>query len=73
MGQGIHPAQTGSLLSGAVIHRGPIIHAGTTIDQTIANRVGQDTAQQSLVLACEQPMTGWRGTACLKTEEVCRI
>jgi len=62
MGQGIHPAQTGSLLSGANIHRGPIIHAGTTIDQVIANRVGQDTAQQSLVLACEQPMTGYHET-----------
>jgi hypothetical protein len=61
-GQGIHPAQTGSLLSGAVIQRGPIIRAGTTIDQVIANRVGQDTAQQSLVLACEQPMTGYHET-----------
>ena len=59
MGQGIHPGQTGSLLSGAVIDKGPIIHAGTTIDQMIANHVGQDTAQQSLVLACEQPMTGY--------------
>jgi hypothetical protein len=62
MGQGIHPAQTGSLLSGATIHRGPIIHAGTTIDQMLANRIGQDTAQQSLVLACEQPMTGYHET-----------
>ena len=61
-GQGIHPAQTGSLLSGATIHKGPIIHAGTTIDQMIANHVGQDTAQQSLVLACEQPMTGYHET-----------
>lgn len=59
MGQGIHPGQTGCLLSGAVIDKGPIIHAGTTVDQMIANRVGQDTAQQSLVLACEQPMTGY--------------
>ena len=59
MGQGIHPGQTGSLLSGAVIDKGPIIHAGTTIDQMIANHVGQETAQQSLVLACEQPMTGY--------------
>lgn len=61
-GQGIHPAQTGSLLSGATIHRGPIIHAGITVDQMIANRIGQDTAQQSLVLACEQPMTGYHET-----------
>ena len=61
-GQGIHPAQTGSLLSGATIKKGPIIQAGTTIDQMIANRVGQDTAQQSMVLACEQPMTGYHET-----------
>ena len=57
-GQGIHPAQTGSLLSGATIQKGAIIKAGTTVDQMIANRVGQDTAQPSIVLACEQPMTG---------------
>ena len=57
--QGIHPGQTGALLSGAKIDRGPIIHAGVTVDQMIANRIGQDTAQQSLVLACEQPMTGY--------------
>ena len=58
-GQGIHPAQTGSLLSGAVIQKGAIIRAGTSIDQMIANHVGQDTPQASLVLACEQPMTGY--------------
>ena len=61
-GQGIHPAQTGSLLSGAVIQRGAIIKAGTTVDQMIANKVGQDTAQSSIVLACEQPMTGYHET-----------
>src|SRR6202171_4791444 len=57
-GQGIHPAQTGSLLSGATINKGAIIKAGITVDQMIANRIGQDTAQSSIVLACEQPMTG---------------
>lgn len=61
-GQGIHPAQTGSLLSGAAIQRGPIVKAGTTLDQMIANRIGQDTAQSSIVLACEQPMTGYHET-----------
>ncbi len=61
-GQGIHPAQTGSLLSGAAIQRGPILKAGITVDQMIANRVGQDTAQPSIVLACEQPMTGYHET-----------
>jgi hypothetical protein len=61
-GQGIHPAQTGSLLSGAYIQKGAIIRAGITVDQVIANRLGQDTAQSSIVLACEQPMTGYHET-----------
>ena len=61
-GQGIHPAQTGSLLSGATISKGAIIHAGITVDQMIANRTGEDTAQSSIVLACEQPMTGYHET-----------
>src|SRR3954454_22029664 len=61
-GQGIHPAQTGCLLSGATIQRGAIIKAGITVDQMLANRIGQDTAQSSIVLACEQPMTGYHET-----------
>lgn len=61
-GQGIHPAQTGSLLSGATIQRGPILRSGVTIDQVLANHIGQDTAQPSMVLACEQPLTGYHET-----------
>jgi hypothetical protein len=61
-GQGIHPAQTGCLLSGAKIQKGAIIKAGVTVDQMIANRIGQDTPQSSIVLACEQPMTGYHET-----------
>src|SRR5205823_5798560 len=61
-GQGIHPAQTGSLLSGATIQKGAIIRAGITVDQMLANRIGQDTPQSSIVLACEQPMTGYHET-----------
>lgn len=61
-GQGIHPAQTGSLLSGAVIQRGPVLRSGKTVDQVIAEHVGQETAQPSLVLACEQPLTGYHET-----------
>ena len=61
-GQGIHPAQTGSLLSGATIQRGPILHSGVTVDQLLANQLGQDTAQPSMVLACEQPLTGYHET-----------
>lgn len=61
-GQGIHPAQTGALLSGAPIQKGPIVRAGITVDQMLASRIGQDTAHSSLVLACEQPMTGYHET-----------
>ncbi len=39
-----------------------MIHAGITVDQMIANRIGQDTLQPSIVLACEQPMTGFHET-----------
>jgi hypothetical protein len=59
IGLGIHPGQTGGLLSGAVIRKGAIIHAGVTVDQMIANHVGDDTPQSSIVLACDQPMTGY--------------
>src|SRR6516162_10065051 len=58
-GQGIHPAQTGSLLSGAHISKGAIIHSGISVDQMIANHVGEETPQSSIVLACDQPMTGY--------------
>jgi hypothetical protein len=62
VGHGIHPAQTGSLLSGVDIQKGAIIHSGISVDQMIANTVGQDTSQSSIVLACEQPMTGYHET-----------
>jgi len=61
-GQGIHPGQTGSLLSGAHISKGAIIHSGISVDQMIANRIGDQTPQASIVLACDQPMTGYHET-----------
>ncbi|MCX6597582.1 MAG: DUF1552 domain-containing protein [Acidobacteria bacterium] len=61
-GQGIHPAQTGSLLSGARISKGAVIHSGISVDQMIASRVSDDVPQSSIVLACEQPMTGYHET-----------
>ncbi len=45
-----------------MIQKGAIIKAGVSVDQVIANRVGQDTAQSSIVLACEHPMTGYHET-----------
>ena len=61
-GLGIHPPQTGSLLTGAHLLKGAVVRSGVSIDQMIAQRIGQDTMQPSLVLACEQPMTGYHET-----------
>lgn len=61
-GIGIHPAMTGNLLSGVPISKGAIIHGGISMDQMLANTIGQDTPQASMVLACEQPMTGYHET-----------
>jgi len=62
VGQGIHPGQTGSILSGAHITKGAIVHSGVSIDQMIANQTGQDSQLQSVVVACDQPMTGYHET-----------
>jgi hypothetical protein len=61
-GNGIHPGMTGNLLTGAPLKKGAIIHSGVSMDQMIANHAGQQTAQSSLVLACEEPMTGYHET-----------
>ena len=61
-GHGIHPPMTGNLLTGVPISKGAIVHSGISIDQMVANRIGQETLQASMVLACEQPMTGYHET-----------
>jgi len=62
VGMGIHPGQTGNLLSGVPIQKGPIVRSGMTIDRVLANRLGRETPQPGIVLACEQPMTGYHET-----------
>jgi hypothetical protein len=62
VGMGIHPAQTGNLLSGVPLQKGPIVRSGITMDQVLANRLGQETPKASLVVACDQPMTGCHET-----------
>jgi len=62
VGMGIHPGQTGNLLSGVPIQKGAMVKAGITMDQVLAKELGQDTAHPSIVLACEQPMTGYHET-----------
>lgn len=59
VGLGIHPPQTGSLLTGAVLGRGATIRSGISVDQKIAQEIGEETLQPSLVLSCEQVMTGF--------------
>ncbi len=58
-GVGIHPGQTGNLLSGVPLQKGAELHGGISIDQVLANRIGQDCVQPSMVLGCEQPTTGY--------------
>jgi len=62
VGVGIHPGQTGNILSGATLKKGSELRGGISIDQVLANTIGQDTAQPSLVLGCEQPITGYHET-----------
>jgi len=61
-GVGIHPGQTGNILSGASLRKGAELGGGTSVDQLLANKIGTDTIQSSLVLGCEQPVTGYHET-----------
>src|SRR5207253_8237995 len=61
-GVGIHPGQTGNLLSGMPLTKGAVLHGGISMDQVLANSIGQDTVQPSMVLGCEQPVTGYHET-----------
>ncbi|MFN0121464.1 MAG: DUF1552 domain-containing protein [Blastocatellia bacterium] len=62
VGLGVHPPQTGCLLTGAPMTKGATIRSGISVDQMIASRIGHETLQPSMVLACEQPMTGFHET-----------
>ncbi|MDB5346596.1 MAG: hypothetical protein JWP89_4973 [Schlesneria sp.] len=58
-GVGIHPGQTGNILSGAALQKGAVLKGGISIDQVIANNSAEQTSLPSLVLGCEQPITGY--------------
>ncbi len=62
VGVGIHPGQTGNILSGADLQKGAVLKGGISLDQMMANRLGHLTMQPSLVLGCEQPTTGYHET-----------
>src|SRR5690348_12616122 len=61
-GVGIHPGQTGNILSGAALQKGAVLRGGVSVDQVLAKHLGEETAQPSLVLGCEQPITGYHET-----------
>jgi hypothetical protein len=61
-GVGIHPGQTGNILSGVSLQKGSELKGGISIDQVLANRLREETPQPSLVLGCEQPVTGYHET-----------
>lgn len=61
-GVGIHPGQTGNILSGAALQKGAVLKGGISMDQLLANQFDGQTPQPSIVLACEQPLTGYHET-----------
>jgi len=58
-GDGGHARCTGNILSGAALQRGNIIRGGISMDQRLAKHFEEDTAVPSLVLGCEQPVSGF--------------
>ncbi|QEH38030.1 hypothetical protein OJF2_66260 [Aquisphaera giovannonii] len=62
LGVGIHPGQTGNILSGAALQRGAELKGGISVDQMLAMHLGEETDQPSMVLGCEQPITGYHET-----------
>ena len=62
VGVGIHPGQTGNILSGAALQKGAELKGDISVDQVLANELGHQTVQPSLVLGCEQPITGYHET-----------
>lgn len=62
LGVGIHPGQTGNILSGAALQKGAELKGGISVDQMLAQHLGEDTVQPSMVLGCEQPITGYHET-----------
>jgi hypothetical protein len=61
-GVGIHPGMTGNLLSGVSLTKGAELHGGVSLDQVLAGHIGEQTVQPSMVLGCEQPVTGYHET-----------
>ena len=61
-GVGIHPGQTGNILSGVSLQKGAVLKGGISIDQMLAKHFEKETVQSGIVLGCEQPVTGYHET-----------
>jgi hypothetical protein len=59
---GIHPGQTGNILSGASLQKGAELRGDISMDQVLANHFQDETVAPSMVLGCEQPVTGYHET-----------
>jgi hypothetical protein len=59
---GGHAKCTGNILSGASLQRGRVIHGAVSMDQTLARHLEEETFLPSLVLGCEQPVSGFHET-----------
>ena len=55
-GVGIHPGMTGNLLSGVPLTKGAELHGGVSLDQVLANRIGEQTVQPSMVSSAANPL-----------------
>ena len=56
---GGHARCAGNILSGAALERGRTIKGGVSMDQKLAAHFEDDTLLPSLVLGCEQPVSGF--------------
>ena len=58
-GDGGHAKCTGNILSGANLKRGRLIQGGISMDQKLSQHFEEESAVPSLVLGCEQPVSGF--------------
>src|SRR5437763_4658722 len=57
-----HPGKTGNFLSRAQLTKGAKVHGAISMDQVLANHFAEETIAPSMVLGCEQPVTGYHET-----------
>jgi Protein of unknown function (DUF1552) len=58
-GDGGHARCTGNILSGANLVRGRVISGGVSMDQKLSQHFEEATPMPSMVLGCEQPVSGF--------------